>query len=176
MLSVWVECTRGFLWIWLCWTEALGFAKINKFCAYGNGNRDSLRFHLCDCCRVDWTFCGRTLHGWNLRSILFFQCYCSEFAIVIHGFHVFFLSDDFACVYKAPPKMPKATSLQKSRRPLKISHGMGMPSFRWVHSSSNHQSFWETEVVEVNTMEVVQAPMAWRLQWQMLCPWPTIPS
>ena len=69
---------EDFLRIWwvnvrLCWTAALGFAKINKFCAYGNGNRDSLRFHLCDCCRVDWTFCGPTLHGWNLRSILVFS-------------------------------------------------------------------------------------------------------
>ena len=85
---------EDFLRIWwvnvrLCWTAALGFAKINKFCAYGNGNRDSLRFHLCDCCRVDWTFCGPTLHGWNLRSILFFHWYCSEFAIVIDGIHVF---------------------------------------------------------------------------------------
>ena len=69
-------------------------------------------------------------------------------------------------VYKAPPKIPKETSLQKSRLPLKISHGMGMPSFRWVHSSSNHPSFWEkdAEVVEtVETMKVVleiQAPVA----------------
>ena len=83
-----------FLRIWsvnvrLCWTAALGFAKINKVCAYGNGNRDSLRFHLCDCCRVDWTFCGRALHGWNLRSILFFHWYCSEFCTVIDGIHVF---------------------------------------------------------------------------------------
>ena len=42
-------------------------------------------------------------------------------------------------VHKLRPKMWKETSLQKSRRPLKISHGMGMPSFHWAHSSSNHQ-------------------------------------
>ena len=61
------------------------------------------------------------------------------------------------------PKEPKETSLQKSRRLLKISHGMGMPSFHWVRSSSNHQSFWETdatEVVEMETVKVAQAPMA----------------
>ena len=101
-----LECTRGFLRIRsvnvrLCWTEALGFAKINKFCAAMAMETRRVSIYVTAAgwieVSVDEHFTAGTFEAFIYSLFMFFHWYCSGFTIVIDGIHVFW-SDDFACL------------------------------------------------------------------------------